>query len=427
MRRLKLAAAVALAATVLTACAGTSNKPATSSAATGGVPAAAPGFDPATKTITVGTLIPTSGVFATSSQDVIGVKAAFHRATQPGGPLEGYKIEVRQQDTQYKADIAIPQYNSAKNDVVLFAAVLGTPIVHALRPQLKADKVAVVPAAFDELFIRDPNIAPVFPPYAIYQAGAVQYAAEKEGKQDATFCSLMQDDALGDSFKKGYDWATAALKLRKGPDVRYPIGLSDFTAQVSQLKNAGCGVVSVGGAGLVMQNAAVRAVQLGYDALWLNSPTSYTNDISRGAAADYIIKNALYFVTGTDWTGAQAKGQSMMIEDVKAIDPGATAAANTYQTGYVDGLTAVAILAKAIANGDLSRDGILKVVQTGLGTVDTYGLQGGNYEYGQSVADRNPPRSVSVFNVSPDAPTGLKLKEFEFASSVAKSYAIPAQ
>ncbi|MFP5328261.1 MAG: ABC transporter substrate-binding protein, partial [Acidimicrobiia bacterium] len=81
--------------------------------------------------------------------------------------------------------------------------------------------------------------------------------------------------------------------------------------------------------------------------------------------------------------------------------------------------TVVALLEKAVENGDLSREGILAASKE-LGTVSHDDLAG-DYEYGE---ERNPPRSSGLFKVVAKPETGgLELiekvesdaaKEFEF-------------
>ena len=69
------------------------------------------------------------------------------RATQPGGPLEGFTVKVKNVDTEYNPSVAVPLYSSLKNDVLMFTNVLGTAINKALLPQLKADDMLAVPAS----------------------------------------------------------------------------------------------------------------------------------------------------------------------------------------------------------------------------------------------------------------------------------------
>lgn len=423
-RRRALALAVT-AALMLTGCAGTavSNKDAAPAGQGTGAKSlvSVPGFDAATKTITVGSMVPTSGIWAPAATNITGAEAYFHRATQPGGPLEGFTIKVKNVDTEYNPSVAVPLYNSLKNNVLMFTNVLGSAITLALLPQMKTDNVLAVPASSDEKLISHPNLVPFGPFFATYHAAGLQYMAEQEGLKDATYCALLQDDDFGTQVESGFNFAAKELGLKTGAAVRYPSGLQDFTPQVSKLKEAGCGVVDLGGAGATIQNAAVRAVQLNFDAQWLAGNTAYNASLATGPAADYIKKNVRFVVTGTEWGDASAAGQKMMEADIAAIDPQAKPMANSYQTGYMAAITTVAVLEKAVKAGDLSRENLLEVSKS-LGTVDDLGLAGGAFNYGQSLKERESGNTVSIFTVDESAKTGLKLKEYGFQSGVAQKY-----
>lgn len=421
--RRRALALTATAALMLTGCAGTavSNNDAGAAGQGAKTLVSVPGFDAATKTITVGSMVPTSGIWAPAATNITGAEAYFHRATQPGGPLEGFTVKVKNVDTQYNPSVAVPLYNSLKSNVLMFTNVLGSAITSALLPQMKTDNILAVPASSDEKLISNPNLVPFGPFYATYHAAGLQYLAEKEGLKDATYCALLQDDDFGTQVENGFNFAAKELNLKTGAAVRYPNGLQDFTPQISKLKEAGCGVVDLGGAGATIQNAAVRAVQLNFDARWLAGNTAYNASLATGPAADYIKQNVRFVVTGTEWGDASAAGQKMMEADIAAVDPQAKPVANSYQTGYMAARTTVAVLEKAIKAGDLSREKLLDVAKS-LGTVDDMGLAGGAFNYGQSLNERKSGSAVSIFTVDESAKTGLKLKEYGFQSAVAQKY-----
>jgi ABC-type branched-subunit amino acid transport system substrate-binding protein len=420
-RTLALAATAAL---LLSGCAGTAvSSSGSDSDSQGGAKTlvSGPGFDADTKTITVGSMVPTSGIWAPAATNITGAEAYFHRATQPGGPLEGFTVKVKNVDTEYNPSVAVPLYSSLKNDVLMFTNVLGTAITKALLPQMKTDKVLAVPASSDQSLISDPNLVPFGAFYATYHTAAIEYMAEEEGFKDATFCSLAEDSDFGSEVVDGFDFATEKLGLKTGVTVRYPSALQDFTPQISKLKNAGCEVVDLGGVGAVVQNAAVRAVQLNFDADWIAGNTAYNASLATGAAADYIKKNVRFVVTGTEWGDDSAPGQKQMEEDILAVDPDAKPMANSYQTGYMAAMTTTAVLEKAIADGDLSRGHLLEVAAS-LGTVDDQGLAGGAFNYGTSLTERKSGSTMSVFTVDSGSPTGLKLKKYGYESTVAAAY-----
>lgn len=399
-------------ALTLSACAGTSSSGPAATKAAGGSAPAAPGWDPASKTITINTLYPTSGPFANTVQDVIGLKAYFRRATLEGGPLAGYKVNVSNQDTQFATAVAIPQYQRVKGSTSLFG-VLSANIAQAL--PLKQDQTLVLPADFDSKIIHNPNFLPFSSTYEIFTANAVSYAAEVEGKKDVTYCSVLMNGPIGDETEVGTKYAVQKLGLKYGISAKYTYPITDVTPLVVRLRDAKCGEVIVGGVIPIMQLLAARADQLNFAAGWIAVGTTISTDMATGAAGAYMQKNVKVVYTGGDWGDPSVQGAQWMAEDVKAIEPSAPPAVVTYETGYVSGIVMAQVLKKALANGDMSRDGLIKASNE-IGKVDMFGLGGGSYDYGTSPETRKPPRAVTIYQVSKDLPAGLKAIKTNYTS-----------
>lgn len=420
----RVLATLAAAGLFLTGCAGTPVGEGDAAAENGngdGEPVSAPGYDAESKTITVGSLVPTSGIYAPSVSQVRGQEAWFHRATSEGGPLEGYTVEVQNLDSQYDPSVSVNLYGSMRNDVLMISNVLGSEIVHALLPSLESDNMIAVPGVAIEDLLDHPNVAPFGPVYAVYHTAAIEYFANEMDLANGRYCTLLQDDEFGDQVEEGFNFATEELGLETGTSVRYPTGHQDFTPQISRLKADGCDVVDVGGAGATMQQAATRAVQLNFDAKWIAGHTAYTSNMATGPAADYLQENVRFFVTGTEWGDGSAEGQVMMEEDLAAIYPDHEPYANSYQTGYMAAMVTTAIIEQSIEDGDLSREHLMEVAAS-LGEIDDHGMGGGPFHYGDQLSDRRMGHGVSVFTIDSTVPTGLKLDTYGYDSQVAEDY-----
>jgi hypothetical protein len=77
------------------------------------------------------------------------------------------------------------------------------------------------------------------------------------------------------------------------------------------------------------------------------------------------------------------------------------------------------VLEAAVANGDLSREGIIEAMN-GIETLTFDGLTG-DYPYG-APEDRDPPRASTIFSVDPEAPGGLRVLEADVVSEAAENY-----
>jgi Periplasmic binding protein len=89
--------------------------------------------------------------------------------------------------------------------------------------------------------------------------------------------------------------------------------------------------------------------------------------------------------------------------------------------GYFQAMAITQVLEEAVDQGDLSRDGIRQAVES-LDSVDAGPM--GTYTYGPA-ADREPPRTVSIFQVNPDLPTGLEVVAQDYESDATEEYEIP--
>jgi hypothetical protein len=76
------------------------------------------------------------------------------------------------------------------------------------------------------------------------------------------------------------------------------------------------------------------------------------------------------------------------------------------------------ILERAVKNGDLSKAGITKASNQ-VGTLKFDGLVG-DYKYGKSAKDRNPPRASTIAKIVVGAPIGLQAIETNATSDAAK-------
>ena len=190
-------ALVAAAGLALSGCAGTPTGGGSDGPAANGEIVGGPGVDVEAKTIRVGALVPVSGVFAGAITNIEGLEAGFHRATQPGGDLEGWTVEVENQDTKYDAATAIPLYEGFKDNVALISLVLGSTIIDALMPSVEADEMSLVPGGTTPDLMFEGPILPSFPLVSAHATSLIPYAIETYDKQDATFCSLTMEDSLG--------------------------------------------------------------------------------------------------------------------------------------------------------------------------------------------------------------------------------------
>lgn len=385
----------------------------------------APGFDGTT--INVGVVTPLSGLAAVIGNPLTaGTETWFRYINEERGGIAGkYKVNVLKEDSQYKADVGVAAYQKIKNDVTVFAQLLGTPITKAVLPQLKQDKIVAAPASLDVDWVAEPNLLPVGGPYEIQMINAAAYLESDEGKgKGKVKCSMIQDDAYGQSGQRGIDFAANELKYDLKTTAKFAAGNPDFTAQIQSLKQNGCQVVFLvatpGDTAKVMGTAA----QLQFAPQWVGQSPTWTGGFAKSPAlAPYLRENFLLAAEGTEWGDTSVKGMAEMLDRLQKYTP--SQQPDIYFVfGYYQARAVTELLEKAVAMNDLSREGLLKALAQ-LGTVEFDGLSG-DYEYGSKIGDRKPPRKTTIFRVDPNKPGGLAKVKYEYESDAAKKYELKA-
>lgn len=381
---------------------------------------AGPGFD--LTTIKVGALTPLTGPVA----GVIGIpltegnKVYLEKVNAAGGIAGKYKLELVAEDNVYNTDNTKTKYKQIKDQVVMFAQILGTPPTSAVLVDLKTDKIMASPASLDAEWVGEENLLPFGTTYQAQIINGLDYALGDGGAKGKTVCSFAADDAYGEAGLQGVEFAEKELKFTKGVVTRYTATDTDFTAQVTQLKNANCGVVTV--TALPTQTNAFlgKAAQLGFEPQYfVNSSPTW---ISAFAASPVWQKNVLWVSEGTSWGDETVPGMKEMIADVAKFRP-EQKPDNYFTFGYGQMKAVVTLLEKAVEMGDLSREGILAASKE-LGKVEFDGLFG-DYTYGE-VEDREPPKAATVFKVNPGVPGGLEAIKKNFTSDAAKKFELDA-
>lgn len=379
-----------------------------------------PGFDGIT--IKLGVLTPLSGPVA----GVIGIpltegnRTFVKKINDAGGIAGKYKIELVEQDNQYNTDQTKTKYAQVKDQVVMFAQILGTPPTSAVLVDLKRDKIMASPASLDAEWMREEVLLPIDAPYQIQHINGAAWLVEEE-KSEGPFCFFGADDAYGEAGLEGVEFAAEKLDFELKATTTYSAAAgssTDYTAQITEMKNAGCKEVFVTALPTQANALLGKAAELKFEpAHFLFQSPTY---ITAFSASPLWQKNVVLEMGsgGVAWGDESSPGMKEMLADQKKYAPQQKPDIY-FLFGYYQMQTVVALLEKAVENGDLSRDGILEASKE-LGKVSYDGLAG-DYTYGE---EREPPRSTGLFKVvaKPES-AGLELiqkmesdaaKEFEF-------------
>ena len=135
------------------------------------------------------------------------------------------------------------------------------------------------------------------------------------------------------------------------------------------------------------------------------------------------LQQHLWVVTDAscEWgdVSAGCEGMKELIDNVKKFAPNQVPD-YYFIFGYTQARIVHQILEKAVADGDLTREGVVKAFES-LSQVDMGGLLN-PISYGTKCEDKIPVTASSIFSVDPTAPTGLKRIVKSIDSPAVKEY-----
>lgn len=403
-----------------TACGRTGTNRAGASEPRSGSLAAAPGFDPATGTIRVGSLTVLTGPVAILGVPrTEGARVFFEALNSRGGIAGRFPVELVVADTQYDNPTTLQKYQKLRDDVVLFAQLLGTPATNAVLPQLKADGLLASPSSLDAEWVAEENLLPVGAPYQIQFLNAATWYLGEGGGRGQDICMMAIEGPYGDAGVEGLEAAARAEGFAVTTTVRYRGTDQDHTAPLTQLNNAGCDAVFLTALPANTGPILGTAARLGFDPQWLGQSPTWTTPLAEAAHLLPVLRRSFLLVgEGPEWGDRSVPGMRQMLGDVRRFRPGQPPDLY-FMFGYFQSWAVAALLEKAVELGDLSRQGVSRA-QRRLGTV-SFGDVLGDYTYG-APAGRNPSRVSTIFRIDPERPGGLAVVKQNFTSEAARRF-----
>jgi ABC-type branched-subunit amino acid transport system substrate-binding protein len=384
----------------------------------GGEPEAGPGFDGTT--ITLGIITPTTGRAAIIGTPLTaGHQVYFDRVNAEGGIAGKYKVELVIEDNAYVPETTVQKYDKIKDDVAMFAQILGTPPTNAVLPRLKQDNIVAAPASLDAEWVREQNLLPVGGPYQVQVINAMDYVineADGEGKET---CILYQDDPYGEAGLEGLEFAGEQLDFEVGAKVTFAAGNTDWTAQINQLKDGSCELVLLVATPADAAGALGAAAQANFAPQWVGQSPTWLKILYAGPLKPYMEANFLLASEGPEWGDTSVEGMAQLLDDLKKYKPDQEPD-GYFAFGYAQAWAVTQVLEAAVENGDLSREGIVEAMN-GLDEITVGGLFG-DYAWGEP-ADREPPRTSTVFKADLAQPVGVSAaSEVNFTTDAAEAF-----
>jgi ABC-type branched-subunit amino acid transport system substrate-binding protein len=355
-------------------------------------------------TITLGYLPDLSGVFAPNGKAMMeGAKLYWDAKNQAGG-ICGRQIETKVQDTGYDPQKAVAAYQQLSGDVVGLGLVLGSSIVNALLPNVKADGMFLNFAGWTSDILPAENVAIAGTTYDIEAINAVDFLMKEKGLAEGdTVGHLYFEGDYGENALKGSKYAAGKHNLKIVEQKITPAD-QDMTGQVAAFKKAGVKAILFSAAPPQAASLAGVAASQKLDVPIVANGPGWTPQLLTTPAADALEAN-YYVVSSMAPLSVQSEGVQKFLTEYKAAYPKGSPSSNGSLYAYAGAQIADAAMTKACQNKDLTRKGVLDALHS-LNALDTGGTIAGTLDF--SDPSKPPGNLVYIAKVSKDAPGGLE-------------------
>jgi len=339
-------------------------------------PAAAPGVDLASHTISIGILNDESGPVAAIGRPWgtgLRVLAAQINAGGSGLLPEGWKVKLVERDHGYNPQRSVQLFNEIRDEVLFIGTSMGTPNTLPLRPLLARNRMVAFPASLSSKMAEFEYTPPIGPSYKLEVLRALDWMVQQAGGADRVRLGLVyQQDDYGADGHEAVAEAAPKLGISVVSQQAYAPGQPDYTAAVAALKDSGATHVMLTTVPSATAPILGVAAQLDYRPVWVGNSPSWIDRYFDAKVVPPAIFQNFYWVSSFTFWGENVPLMKPFIEAYEKY--GRPAAPPDYYilASYAVGLIEMQALARCIESGDVTREGFLKALRA-MRDYDTYG------------------------------------------------------
>ncbi len=253
-------------------------------------------------------------------------------------------------------------------------------------------------------------------PYRLQVENAFDYVVNKLGISNPATGIIYQNDDYGQDGLTGYKEAISAYHLNDVAEASYAPTDTDFTSQVSLMKAKGAKYVFLSTLPVPTATIVGTAAKLGYFPQFILQSPAWANALLGVPALKPLLSKVWVVGQGATWGDTSVPGMAQLLQDVAKYAP--TQQPDGYfEFGYTESYITYAILKQAMANNDITRDGLYNAFIS-LHSVNLGGLYP-PVTYGTSPNQRVPTRDSVVFQVDPTKPNDVTPLTPDFTGTAA--------
>lgn len=338
----------------------------------GGDPAeVATDFGVTDDTIRIGLNADLSGPFAALVSEIVEAQQVYWEMVNDRGGIGGRMIETVVLDSGYATDKGIENYEElaqeSEDGVLMISENTGSPITAAVAEDAADDDMLLIPLSWASLWPGEDyvNVLEKNTTYCAESMNGVSWLKSKVEADggEAKIAIISRPGEYGEDGAVGAKLAAEALGIEIVYDGIGQVAGDDRTAVISQLVDSGATMVWTTVTPGELADIFGQAVSQGFEAVWSgNSPSfSYPALLPTDLAPAF---DQYYWQSGyyVPWNGDDSPGMQEMVSEITERRPDAVLS-DSYVTGWLEGIMVETILEQAIANGDMTRAGMVAAAQ----------------------------------------------------------------
>ncbi len=322
------------------------------------------GVDVENKVITIGMLADLTGLFAALTTDIADAQTVYWDLLNAEGGIDGWTIKTIIEDTNYNVEQHQEKYEKIRNEVVAISHSTGSPTNVATLDKYKEDNTLVIPLSwFSGWAIPEFDGGVMLEQatnYCIEAMNILDFVNEMGGKTIAlaTFPGDYGQDAAA-GVKSAIDYYGMELVYDGEAAV---IPGQDQTAVIQGIVGSGADWTFLTTNPSIGAEILGGAVQSGYTGMFTGSVPTYDFRLLDSPAAPLYDKVFFQSAYNVGW-GTDTPGNNKMMEALAAAYPDRRAS-DAFIIGWDQAITMRKVLETAIANGDLTKAGVVAAANT---------------------------------------------------------------
>lgn len=365
--------------------------------------------------IYLGSISDLTGPFKGVGVPVTAAQKSFWDEVNAAGGIGDYEVDVTTyvRDNKYDPDTHAQVYKEIKDHVLALSQSMGTSQTNAILDDARKEKMLILPASLGSNWLFEDSVVEFGTSYCAEGMNIVDYAVDELDAKSVAAVHLPGD--YGDDAMVG---ARIAAEERgvKFTSIETAPGAEAQNSVVATIVREAPDVVVVSTSPIELAAIVGSAVGQGFEGKFIGSIPSWNAALLQTPAGPALKKSYLQATSFPTWD-ADTPGNDAMRKAA-----GKTAPSDYYLLGWAGSYVVKAILDKAVANDDLSRNGLVEAART-LDGVDGEGmLADGVGNYASDDANASAVRVTMLNSVDSTTSTGVSTTVDAFVGPTVKGY-----